>query len=125
MGRKNEIEGQINLFDMLVFPKETLEEDNEKVGKDTVQRTQEASQKVIQKSEKTAPGTFIECTSCWCSTCEHSTIGGSVPRPFAGTERPCPSCELCVREGVADICVIGSADEGCRYRAQKEGLIPE
>ena len=29
MGRKNEIEGQINLFDMLVFPKETLEEDNE------------------------------------------------------------------------------------------------
>ena len=148
MGRKNEIEGQINLFDMMVFPKEALEEDNKKLKKETEQRTQEVSQKTIQKSEnnieelKTAnkkrgnedaeeqgnkftPGVFQECSSCWCSTCEHSTVGGSVPRPFAGSQRPCPSSELCVREGVADICVIGSADEGCRYRAEKEGLILE
>lgn len=148
MGRKNEIEGQINLFDMMVFPKEALEEDNKKLEKEAEQRMQEVSQKSIQKSEKNieelktinkkseneeageqgkkfTPGAFPECTSCWCSTCEHSTVGGSIPRPFAGSRRPCPSCELCVSEGAADICVIGSADEGCRYRAEKEGLIPE
>lgn len=68
-------------------------------------------------------GTFAECTSCWCSTCEHSTMGGGVPRPFGDSMRPCPSCELCANEGKADVCIIGSAEEGCRYRAEKEGLV--
>jgi len=88
MGRKNEIEGQLNLMDLLMVEH----------------------------------GNFPECASCWCSTCEHSCAGGSVPRPFGESMSPCPSCELCVKEGKADVCVIGSAEEGCRYRAEKEGL---
>lgn len=91
MSRKNQIEGQLNFWDML-------------------------------DGETFQPGGFSECAICWCATCEHSSVGGSVPRPFGENSRPCPSCELCVSEGKADICVIGSADEGCRYRAEKEGL---
>lgn len=87
MGRKNEIEGQLNLWDML-----------------------------------TSAGSFPECKLCWCATCEHSTVGGSVPRPFGEVLRPCPSCELCINDGKADICIIGSAEEGCSYRAEKEKL---
>ncbi len=153
MGRKNEIEGQLNFFDMLVLQEGALEEETdilnnkeqkknerkkhiipngEKQGKsnqekflESPQRT-EASKGVIKVAGKLekhyTPGTFPECSSCWCATCEHSTVGGSIPRPFAGMERPCPSCELCISQGAADICVIGSADEGCRYRAEKEGL---
>jgi len=50
-------------------------------------------------------------------------VGGGVPRPFEDAMRACPSCELCVSDGRADVCVIGSAEEGCRYRAEKEGLV--
>lgn len=108
MGRKNNIEGQLSLFDM------TFKENKRQI-----------SNQVEEKVRGTAAGSFPECASCWCATCEHSTVGGSVPRSFGDATGPCPSCELCVSEGKADVCVIGSAEEGCRYRAQKEGLLDE
>ena len=107
MGRKNEIEGQLNFLDMLTV--EPTENDVQEAG--------------LEQQETFHPGEFAECSSCWCATCEHSTVGGGVPRPFGESTRPCPSCELCVSEGKADVCVIGSADEGCRYRAEKDGLL--
>lgn len=112
MGRKNNIEGQLSLFDITFAEEESVEE------------AQEIVQGSVQAASVTCKaGGFPECVSCWCATCEHSTVGGSVPRPFGDSTRPCPSCELCVSEGKADICVMGSAEEGCKYRAEKEGLI--
>lgn len=112
MGRKNQIEGQLNFLDMLTAGKE--------LGDEVKVDETKAHPKV---KKQTTPGTFKECTSCWCASCEHSTAGSGVPRPFGDTMRVCPSCELCISEGKADVCVIGSADEGCRYRAEKEGLV--
>lgn len=106
MGRKNKIEGQLSLFDVVLMEPEVSE----------------AEERVATEGKEYAPGSFAECASCWCATCEHSSVGGSVPRSFGESARPCPSCELCIREGKADVCVIGSAEEGCRYRAEKEGL---
>lgn len=111
MGRKNNIEGQLSLFDLVFIESEKPEGEKAEAPK--------------EKTIRHTPGKFPECTSCWCATCEHSTVGGSVPRPFGEATRPCPSCELCVSEGKADVCVIGSAEEGCRYRAEKEGLLDE
>lgn len=108
MGRKNNIEGQLSLFDIAFAEEESVEE---------------IQGNVQPVSVSCKAGGFQECSSCWCATCEHSTVGGSVPRPFGDSTCPCPSCELCVSEGKADICVIGSAEEGCKYRAEKEGLI--
>lgn len=113
MSRKNQIEGQLNFLDMLTAEAELPIEQNEAT----------MSKPKIKKQKKIAPGAFKECSSCWCATCEHSTVGGSVPRPFGEAMRACPSCELCVSEGKADVCVIGAAEEGCRYRAEKEGVV--
>lgn len=113
MGRKNQIEGQLNFLDMLTLESESSFEKNELTK----------ARSKVKKQKQTAPGAFKECTSCWCATCEHSTAGGGVPRPFGDAMRACPSCELCVSEGKADVCVIGSAEEGCRYRVEKEGLV--
>lgn len=141
MGRKKDIEGQLNFLDMLMtgvsdteeeqvtssvedLEQQEADEQNQEsaqVGKDI---TAQVDNKVAKK--RTAgmkAGGFKECTSCWCATCEHSTVGGSVPRPLGEGMRPCPACELCVNAGKAEICVIGSADEGCRHRAEKEGLV--
>ncbi len=134
MGRKNQIEGQLNFLDMLIM--EEVVEEAEELQDISLESSEDAdaenntAEKLFQSgvrsermSRKKAPGSFPECTVCWCASCEHSTVGGSVPRAFGEAMRACPSCELCVSEGKADICVIGSADEGCRYRAEKEGLV--
>ena len=127
MGRKNNIEGQLSLFDMAFGDEESVEEVRGIVQGNVQEDMQDAKMDVAAKVQAASvtykAGCFPECSSCWCATCEHSTIGGSVPRPFGDSTRPCPSCELCVRERKADICVIGSAEEGCKYRAEKEGLI--
>ncbi len=119
MGRKNFIEGQMSLFDLSMIEPEVSEETPE----ETVQEKPIPKNAVKGKSVKA--GKFPECASCWCYTCEHSFVGGSVPRAFINGEQPCPSCEFCVADGKADICVIGSAKDGCAYRAKKEGLLQE
>lgn len=127
MGRKNNIEGQLSLFDIAFAEEESVEEVRGIVQGNVQEEMQDAKMDVVSKAQAPSVtykvGSFSECSSCWCATCEHSTVGGSVPRPFGDSTRPCPSCELCVSEGKADICVIGSAEEGCKYRAEKEGLI--
>lgn len=138
MGRKKDIEGQLNFLDMLMSEaeKEDVAQDGSSehtVGEDSVagKDTEQVEKRPISERKTSSAenaktshkaGGFKECAFCWCATCEHSTVGGSVPRPLSDGMRPCPACELCVKAGKADICVIGSADEGCRHRAEKEGL---
>lgn len=134
MNRRKEIEGQLSLFDMPMnadtYESNTVEcvpgnvdcEDGKTV-RDPEGTAHAPEQSVCESEGMTcAPGGFAACQDCWCYTCEHSTVGGSKPRPFAEGERPCPACELCVKAGKADICVIGSAREGCSFRAKKEGI---
>lgn len=98
MSRRHDIEGQMSLFDLPVGNLQVKEETPMEAGK------------------------FPECADCWCYTCEHSTVGGGVPRAFVDGEHPCPSCEFCISDGKADVCIIGSAKEGCGFRAAKEGI---
>ena len=128
MGRKNEIEGQISLFDM-ILQQGNIDTEQGNTDTEPDNRGTEPSSGISQKkkdsskaTKKYKPGEFKECQICWCYSCEHSSIGGGKPRPFGDMEKACPSCEMCVMEGKADICVIDSAEEGCRFRAQKEGL---
>lgn len=135
MGRKKEIEGQLNFLDMLMAGGGDAEEEKvtseagdmgqQQAADEQNQGSTQVERKVTTKKSTTnyKAGGFKECAACWCATCEHSTIGGSVPRPLGEDMRPCPACELCISAGRADICVIGSADEGCRHRAEKEGLV--
>ena len=98
MSRRHDIEGQMSLFDLPVGNLQVKAETPMEAGK------------------------FPECADCWCYTCEHSTVGGGVPRAFVDGEHPCPSCEFCISDGKADVCIIGSAKEGCGFRAAKEGI---
>ena len=41
---------------------------------------------------------------------------------FAGEKKPCPSCSFCIENGKADICEIGSYKNGCKLRAEEEGI---
>jgi len=128
MGRKNQIEGQLNFLELLMTGTEevktdAVEERGAAVEANTSVDKVSAVQGKGSGQPRVLPGKFKECISCWCATCEHSTVGGGVPRPFGEVMRACPSCELCIKEGKADVCVIGSAEEGCRYRAEKEGFV--
>ena len=113
MSRKRDIEGQLSLFDCEEY----------KVIKEKLENPSESPDDNLSRTQSLNPGQFAECNECWCYTCEHSTVGGSVVREFVDGEHACPSCEFCVTEGQADICVIGSSKEGCGFRAKKEGLI--
>lgn len=111
MGRRHDIEGQLSLFDLPIANTEAQEE-----------APVADKKKKLADTKKAEAGKFPECAHCWCYTCEHSTVGGGVPRAFVDGERPCPSCEFCVKDGSPDVCVIGSAKEGCSFRAAKEGM---
>lgn len=91
---KKQIEGQINLFDILNktrFPEKYPQ--------------------------------FVECKSCWCYDCKHNENNEAIPRDFAGEKKSCPSCRFCVESKKAEICEIGSYKNGCRVRAEEEGII--
>ena len=69
---------------------------------------------------------FKQCKKCWCFDCKHNSRNEGVARDICGTMMPCPACESCISEDQATICEIGNAKEGCKLRAQEEGiLIPE
>ncbi len=69
---------------------------------------------------------FKQCKSCWCYDCRHNARGKAVPREICGKSMPCPACESCEEEGMATICEIGNAKEGCMTRAIEEGVfVPE
>ncbi len=65
---------------------------------------------------------YEECANCWCSTCRHNAKKDAIPRDFAGEKKPCPSCDFCMSQGKAEICEIGSYDNGCKLRAEEEGI---
>ena len=67
---------------------------------------------------------FAQCAVCWCSDCRHNEKLDAVPRDFAGVEKACPSCALCLRRNRAEVCEIGSYDNGCKLRALEEGMAP-
>ena len=86
--------------------------------------------KNVQKPASDGAGSaeilFKQCKKCWCFDCKHNSRNEGVPRDICGTQMPCPACESCISEDQATICEIGNAKEGCRLRAQEEGiLIPE
>ena len=69
---------------------------------------------------------FKQCKKCWCFDCKHNSRNEGVARDICGTMMPCPACESCISEDQATICEIGNAKEGCKLRAQEEGiLVPE
>ena len=86
------------------------------------------------KPEPTAPASsdngskeilFKQCKKCWCFDCKHNSRNEGVPRDICGTSMPCPACESCISEDQATICEIGNAKEGCKLRAQEEGILIE
>lgn len=66
---------------------------------------------------------FPQCNECWCSTCRHNAEGMAVPRDFAGMRKPCPSCNFCISQDKAEICEIDSYENGCKLRAEEEGIV--
>lgn len=111
---RKQIDGQINLFDYI------SSEDKKNTGT----TDQILSDLNILKSENSDTVSFYqECTDCWCSTCRHNAKGRAVPRDFMGEKKPCPSCDFCISGQKAEICEIGSYDNGCKLRAEEEGIV--
>ena len=88
----------------------------------------------VPKPEPAAPAStgggskeilFKQCKKCWCFDCKHNSRNEGVPRDICGTSMPCPACESCISEDQATICEIGNAKEGCKLRAQEEGILIE
>lgn len=98
------IEGQMNLFEF-----STAANEPDKVREQAAVCLAEA-------------GGFPGCADCWCRDCKHNEANDGVPREFGGQSLPCPACRLCVEQGEADICMIGSAEEGCSVRAHEDGV---
>ena len=119
---RKQINGQISLFDYISSEgiNDTDSIDNvfsgssDHDGLETDQRSENSE--VISL--------FKECMNCWCSTCRHNTKGKAVPRDFAGEKKPCPSCDFCINQNKAEICEIGSYENGCKLRAEEEGIAP-
>lgn len=68
---------------------------------------------------------FSECEKCWCRDCKHNESNEAVPRSFGGEMKPCPACSFCIDNDEPEICEIGSYKNGCKLRAEEEGLGPE
>lgn len=114
MGKKmKQIEGQMDLFGLL---NQDSEVKSEKVKSEKV--------KSVKKKSANDTDSFPECSNCWCRDCKHNLKNEAIPRDFAGKMLPCPACVGCEKEGVAEICEIGSAKNGCHTRAEEENLIP-
>lgn len=97
---KKQIEGQYGLFDFT-----------------------ETESFIAENADKSAA--FKECAKCWCMDCCHNERNEAIPRNFAGEAKPCPACKFCIEKGKADICEIGSYDNGCKLRASEDGIYLE
>lgn len=96
MGKQ--IDGQISLFDCM------------------------AEQGKGQKAALSSVSFFKLCNNCWCSDCKHNEKLDAIPRDFSGAKKACPSCDFCLQDKKAEICEIGSYDNGCKLRASEEGI---
>lgn len=138
---KKQIDGQLNLFDYISEEeKKTSKSDgytepeqdrteNKKTDKKINHavendKTDRKSQVILNhRKSNSIISIYKECVACWCSTCRHNEKGGAVPRDFAGEKKPCPSCDFCIRQEKAEVCEIGSYENGCKLRAEEEGIL--
>ena len=95
MAKNKQIEGQLDFFDLLTA--------------------------ALPKSDNAH---FFECEICWCRDCKHNSKNEAVPRDFNGEKKPCPACEFCIENKEPEICKIGSYKDGCKLRAEEEGIGP-
>ena len=107
MAKTKQIEGQLDFFTMLSFDDSN---DNE-------------TDSGMSSISDLPP--FEECTDCWCRDCRHNENNEGVPREFAGEMKACPACGFCMDNDEPEICIIGSYKNGCRLRAEEEGIGPE
>lgn len=112
---RKQIEGQINLFDYISTEDKKINDDN---------LINEVNETAINYSENKSftISLFPACNDCWCSTCRHNAEGEAAPRDFAGVKKPCPSCSFCISQDKAEICEIDSYENGCKLRAEEEGI---
>lgn len=137
---KKDIEGQLNLFEMLDFSENSSDHNSNKSSN----HSQSSSDNDLEKGQydleqqwqssdsfNKEPDisfvlvegkTFVKCKECWCFDCKHNALNEAVPRTICEMEMPCPACNACMKAGEAQICTIGSADEGCSLRAAEEGI---
>lgn len=112
---RKQIEGQINLFDYISTEDKKTYDDN---------LSNEVNEDIrIESDRHSSISLFSQCIACWCSTCRHNAKGMAVLRDFAGIKKPCPSCDFCIRQDKAEICEINSYENGCKLRAEEEGIV--
>lgn len=111
---KKQIDGQINLFDYISSEDKYNIENMDQILSDL---------NILKSENSDTISFFQECIACWCSTCRHNAKGRAVSRDFAGEEKPCPSCDFCISGQKAEICEIGSYENGCKLRAEEEGIV--
>ncbi len=107
---KKQLNGQLNLFDYISQEEKSVSLKKEQTESD-------------DQSKENQIALYKECTHCWCSTCRHNEKGQALPRDFAGEKKPCPSCDFCIKQKKAEICEIGSYENGCKLRAEEDGII--
>lgn len=107
MGRIWQMEGQLELMDLILSSKDQPEN----LNIETMETNNSTNR--IQF--------FKDCNKCWCSDCKHNMFGKAVPRDLCGVFKPCPACLSCKKKSTAEICIIGSAENGCSLRAEEEG----
>lgn len=125
---KKQIDGQLNLFDYISEEERNTYNDTD----NTKSKKEDKTNKIIKDYGKSKEISFDneslillykECNDCWCSTCRHNGKGKAIPRDFAGEKKPCPSCDFCIKQKKAEICEIGSYENGCKLRAEEEGIM--
>ena len=116
---KKQIEGQISLFDYMAEEEKVHEaQDKPEIA------SQNTKKKKGQKTALSSVSFFDQCQNCWCSDCKHNEKLDAVPRDFSDIKKACPSCNFCLKDKKAEICEIGSYDNGCKLRASEEGIMP-
>lgn len=117
MGRIWQMEGQMELMDLF----QSLDSAPENLNMETMETNNSINQQSHQL-DGSQIDFYQDCIHCWCSDCKHNMFGKAIPRDLCGEEKPCPACLSCKKQGSAEICIIGSAKNGCRLRAEEEGL---
>ena len=123
---RKQIDGQISLFDYMAEEEYKTQSTkrihkNQKKEQKKKDLTQNKEQKKGQRSALSSVSFFKQCQKCWCSDCKHNEKLDAVPRDFSGVKKACPSCTFCLQDKKAEVCEIGSYDNGCKLRASEEG----
>lgn len=120
---KKQIEGQISLFDYMAEDEKVQQAAAGQNVKKMARHKKE--QKKGQTTALSSVSFFDQCKNCWCSNCKHNEKLDAVPRDFSGIKKACPSCDFCLQDKKAEICEVGSYDNGCKLRASEEGIVTQ